>query len=234
MNDIGLKYAVDIVLCIDATGSMRNLIDMVKKNALSLYNDIANGMATERKKISTFRVKVIAFRDYLADGENAMKYSRFFNLPEENELFQEVVNSIYASGGGDEPEDGLEALAYAMQSDWTNERDTEKRRQIIVVWTDASVHEIGFGKEGKTYPKNMVKDFIELSDMWGDEQTNSEFMDFRSKRLILFAPEEVKGVSTLWNDVADWDNTITIPSRAGEGLQDITYNTIISAIVNSV
>lgn len=223
MNEIGLGYAVDIVLCIDATGSMRKLIDMVKDHALSLYGDIANGMAAQNKHISSLRVKTIAFCDYLADGEGAMKYSRFFNLPEENDLLQEVVNSIYASGGGDEPEDGLEALAYAMKSNWTNESSTVKRRQIIVMWTDASTHEIGFGREGKTYPQNMVKDFAELSDMWGDEQSNSEYMDFRSKRLILFAPDEVKGVRTIWNDVADWDNTVFIPSRAGEGLQDIDH-----------
>jgi Mg-chelatase subunit ChlD len=30
----GIKYSVDIVLCIDATGSMSSIIDRVKSNVL--------------------------------------------------------------------------------------------------------------------------------------------------------------------------------------------------------
>jgi hypothetical protein len=33
----GLKYAVDIVFCIDVTGSMTPIIDQVKNNALRFY-----------------------------------------------------------------------------------------------------------------------------------------------------------------------------------------------------
>ena len=59
-----LKYNVDIVFCMDATGSMRHLLDLVKKNALSFYDDLTKEMASKGKTINELRAKVIAFRDY--------------------------------------------------------------------------------------------------------------------------------------------------------------------------
>lgn len=41
----GVKYAVDLVMCIDATGSMGHLIDLVKSSALSLYEKLEAKMA---------------------------------------------------------------------------------------------------------------------------------------------------------------------------------------------
>ena len=139
-----MKYNVDIVFVIDATGSMSDLIDIVKNNAINFHSDIQTVMSKKGKTIQDFRIKVIAFRDYIADGEDAMLRTDFFNLPEETEAFKETVNSISAFGGGDEPEDGLEALAFAIRSQWTTEG--LKRRQLIVVWSDASTHPLGFGK----------------------------------------------------------------------------------------
>ncbi len=133
-----LKYNVDSVFVMDATGSMDHILEIVKKNALSFYDDLMGVMATKGKRIYELRAKVIAFRDYAADGENAMLETDFFNLPQESKEFSEVVATLQPDGGGDEPEDGLEALAYAMKSDWTKGGD--KRRHIIVVWSDASTY----------------------------------------------------------------------------------------------
>ena len=54
------------------------------------------------------RIRVIAFRDYLADGDSAMMTTDFFRLPEQSKDFERCVKSIHAKGGGDTPEDGLE------------------------------------------------------------------------------------------------------------------------------
>ena len=152
-----ITYNVDLVFCIDATASMDNVINIVKRNAINFYSDVIAAMEKKHKVINRMRIRVIAFRDYIADKENAMLSTRFFNLPEENDKLKKTVNSIVAFGGGDEPEDGLEALAYAMRSDW----DTEgmKRRQVIVVWSDAATHPLGFGASMPNYPKNMAKNF---------------------------------------------------------------------------
>ena len=114
MMNFNFDYNVDMVFCIDATGSMGGLIEKVKDNALNFYQDVQRMMTNKQKTIAQLRVRVIAFRDYAADGDDAMMVTDFFNLPEEEKDFEETVRSIHAEGGGDIPEDGLEALAYAI------------------------------------------------------------------------------------------------------------------------
>lgn len=222
-----ITYNVDMVFCIDATGSMGGIIDMVKKNALNFYNDVMTAMARKSKAIDKLRVRVVAFRDYVYDGEDAMLVTDFFNLPEQSSDFERCVMSIEADGGGDDPEDGLEALGYAIKSNWNTEGI--KKRQVIVVWTDASTHELGFGKSAPNYPSKMAKTFSELTAWWGDRQ-NRGFIDQNAKRLLLFAPNE-----PAWSTISDtWDNVIHFPSVAGEGLGEFDYSQIIDSISNTI
>lgn len=224
----GMDYTVDMVFCIDATGSMEDfsgsqtkIINLVKQNALNFYTDLNEAMAAKRKAVRQLRVRIVAFRDYLADGENAMLVTDFFMLPQQATEFEACVNSITADGGGDIPEDGLEALAYAIKSKWTNE--TAKKRHVIVVWTDAGTHELGHGKRSKYYPNGMPQDMSELNDWWDDMNENS-------KRLIMFAPDE-----THWDYISkNWDNVVHYPSAAGNGLAEKSYGEILNAIANSV
>ena len=122
MDGYKLTYNVDMVICIDANGSMRHVLDFVKQNALNLYRDVVAEMDKKHKVIHQLRVRVIAFRDYVADGEDAMLSSDFFTLHDESQMFLDCMNGIAAKGGGDIPEDGVEALAYAIRSDWTRGR----------------------------------------------------------------------------------------------------------------
>jgi len=168
-----MDYTVDMVFCIDATGSMEDftgkqtkIINMVKQNAINFYGDFNNIMAEKGKKVRQLRVRIVAFRDYIADGEYAMMVTDFFQLPQQAAEFEACIHSIHADGGGDVPEDGLEALAYAIKSKWTTEG--AKKRQVIVVWTDADTHALGFGSGSKFYPKGMPNDLGELSDWWDD------------------------------------------------------------------
>jgi len=79
----GLSYAVDIVFCIDVTGSMTPIIDQVKANALRFYDDVQTNLTAKGKNVDTLRVRVVAFRDFKADGEAALQESPFFTLPSE-------------------------------------------------------------------------------------------------------------------------------------------------------
>lgn len=221
-----IDYSVDLVLCIDSTGSMRPVIEMVKRNALNLYADIQEKLRQKNKQIDKLRVRVISFKDYLTDGDKAMMVSDFFMLPQEADLLSACVNDITAEGGGDPPEDGLEALAYAMKSAWT--RHGMKKRHIIVVWSDSSTHDIGFGKESTYYPKGMPADFSELSLWWDDPQMGG-VMDANAKRLIIFAPDKPS-----WNKIsASWDQVIHVNTVA-EGLSDVDYQMVLGTIGNSI
>lgn len=220
-SNYSLKYNVDIVMCIDATGSMGGILDTVKSNALNFYGDLINSMRKKGKQVNELRIKVIAFRDYIADGEDAMLATDFFQMPAEQNEFRELVSTIKAFGGGDDPEDGLEALAYAIRTDWTH--DGDKRRHVIVVWTDAATHKLGFGRKSKYYPGKMAEDFNQLSSWWDQ-------MDNRAKRLLIYAPEE-----DYWTTIADsWDNTMHFPSVAGNGLKEFEYDEILSEICNTI
>ena len=218
---------MDLVFCIDATGSMGPVLDMVKERAISFYGDVTNAMVKKNKSIDNLRIRIIAFRDYVADGDEAMMITEFFDFPEESAGFAEAIHSIQAKGGGDEPEDGLEALGYAIKSKWASQG--MKRRQVIVVWTDASTHDIGYGRHVPGYPTGMASDFGELTSWWGDEQ-NQGFMDENGKRLLLFTPDV-----PYWNAISEiWDNVLHFPSNSGEGLAEFTYNEILDCIANSI
>lgn len=241
-----LDYNVDIVMCIDATGSMGSLLDTVKKNALKFYGDLTSAMAEKGKYVEELRVRVIAFRDYLADGDNAMLATDFYSLPAEEKEFEQLVSSLKPFGGGDDEEDGLEALAYAIKSDWTKGPHS---RHVIVVWTDDATHKLGFGRDpengrylvdsktsfdqvkenARKYPTKMAKDFAELSDWWGDVERPG-LMNQYAKRLLIYAPE-VK----YWNSISDqWDQVLHFTSEAGKGLRELDYGEIIQTIANSI
>ena len=222
-----LSYAVDLVFCIDATESMDHIIDTVKSNALNFYGDFQAAMAAKHKNVSSVRIKVIAFRDYLADGRQAMMMSDFFTLPAQAADFRDCVNSIEAKGGGDDPEDSFEAIAYAIKSDWNSNAD--RKRHVIVVWSDDDAHDIGFGKKSKYYPNGRAKDFDELTRWWGS-RLQAGLMDENAKRLLLFVPG-MKNWTKLRNT---WNNVIHFESEAGDGLENCDYDSILNTITNSI
>ncbi len=223
----GYDYDVDICLVIDRTGSMRPIINTVKNNALNLHKDITARMRAKGKTVSSLRVRVIWFGDYLADGPNAMAASDFLVLPEQNAILEQCVSGIQAVGGGDIPEDGLEALAFAIRSKWG--KTAGKKRHIICLFTDAPAHDLGFGAKAEGYPASAPKNFDELSDMWGFAQYPGE-MDSYSKRLLLFAPDE-----GWWHRIrTEWENCILRPTSLDSGLEDVGYTEMLDTIANSI
>jgi hypothetical protein len=219
-----MQYSVDIAFCIDATGSMGPIIDQVKTTALRFHGDLMGVMKEKGKTIDAMRVRVIAFRDYWVDGGRAMSTSPFFRLPEEQERFSTFVSGIVADGGGDEPESGLEALALAIKSEWSKSGD--RRRELVVVWTDASAHQLDRNPKPAGYPSDLPANLDDLTDMW-DGQTH---MSRNARRLILYTPDAAP-----WTAIAaNWENSIHYPSNAGTGLEEVTYNEILNAIANSV
>jgi hypothetical protein len=224
----GLTYSVDLVLVIDATGSMTPIIESVKNSALSFHDDLQKYMNEVGKTIDSLRVRVIAFRDFYADSAaESLVTSRFFELPDNRADFSDFLRGINASGGGDEPETGLEGLAEAIRSPWAKEG--VKQRQVIVLWTDASAHPLERNKGAKPagYPAHLPADLDEITDLW-DGQTSPVHSSW--KRLLLYAPDVYP-----WTDIANsWEGTLHYTSKAGEGLGDKDYKSILDAIARSV
>ena len=82
------NYNVDIVFVIDSTGSMGHTVDLVKNNALTFHDQMMAEMSAKQKKVDQLRVRIISFKDYLAD-ENPMLVTDFYNLPEDAERMKE-------------------------------------------------------------------------------------------------------------------------------------------------
>lgn len=227
---------VDIVFIIDATDSMQPLIDKVKDVTLSFRDELEKGLEENKRRIHNLRIKVIVFRDYYVDDKYAMEESRFFILPEEKYDFHDYISNIRAGGGGDEPESGLEALSLALMSDFVQEG--EKKRHVIVLFTDASAHELEQQKDGvpSNYPSNMFRNLLELCIAWGTEQNalgaSSKFskqMSKNEKRLVLFAPDLYP-----WNKLQNLDNAMRKNMDKGNGGRDLDLQDVITMIACSI
>src|SRR5262249_16170778 len=149
----------------DATSSMREIIETAKERALNFYEDIRTQMAAKQKAIDQLRVKCIVFRDLYDDPpELSLKSSEFYSLPAHLGEYKSFISDIRAQGGGSIPENSLEALALAIKSDWSTGGD--KRRHVIALWTDAPAHKLERFSEEKSkgqtlshYPADLPSTF---------------------------------------------------------------------------
>lgn len=227
MSEQGLgDYNVDIVMCIDGTASMRPIIDQVKANALSFYKKFVDAMEENDKKAEALRIKVIVFRDYGCDDQ-PMEESEFFTLPDQADEFNAYVNGIEVKGGGDLPENALEAIALALKSKWTT--GGNKRRHAILVFTDAAALPLGERAACVGYPAGMPADLAELGAWWeGTEQTLDSTYQPNAGRLVAFAPNAYP-----WTDIQAWNRYWPAFSQAGNGLSDVDIQSAIDLLVGS-
>ena len=219
------EYNVDIVMCIDATGSMGDVIETVKANALTFHEQFQAVMEENDKYVDTLRIKVIVFRDYGRDGDGAMAESEFFTLPEQSADFSAYVNAIEARGGGDIPENALEAIALALKSDWTTAPG--KKRHVVLMFTDAPALPLGARKDSPNYPADMPADLGALGAMWeGDDQESISSYNVTAGRMVVFAPN-----AEPWTEMQFWNRYWHTPSKAGEGCSDVDMTAVMDILV---
>jgi len=230
----GLSYNVDIAFCVDVTSSSSHIVDMMKSLAEDLRLAIVTAMRLRNKTVDQLRCRVIAFRDCAFDP-NPINASNFYTLlpAEQTSEFSNFVSGLTAAGGGDEPESGPEALAVAMGSDWV--QDGDRQRHIIVMFTDASAHplESRVGTVPSAFASLVPSSISNLTDGWeGGQQEGgvSTKLKQAARRLLLFAPDVDP-----WNAIGDaWAQTVFLPSKAGDGLSEVEYETILEVVANSV
>ncbi|MFR5986500.1 MAG: vWA domain-containing protein [Christensenellales bacterium] len=220
------EYNVDIVMCIDATGSMAPIIDEVKSNAISFYQRFVDSMEENDKDVAQLRIKVIVFRDYGCDDE-PMVESSFYSLPDQNEEFRSFVNAIDAKGGGDGPENALEAIALALKSDWTT--GGSRRRHAILVFSDAPALPLGERSGSSAYPSGLPENLAQLGAWWeGTDQTLGSTYQAKAGRLVAFVPN-----AEPWTELQAWNRYWPAFSPAGTGLEDVDIQSAIDLMVGS-
>ena len=214
---------IDLVFCIDGTGSMHGIIDNLKRHAKRFKDELTEALVEANTNITSLRIKVITFRDYGEDAD-AMEESRFFELPGDQTDFERAIDAIDAHGGGDAPENGLEALYLAMKSDfYTGDKD----RQIIVLFTDADALELRYRADSPRYPSDMP-DWHDLCEIWGGARQSDLKLRSRLKRLILFAP-----LGTKYEKDFKWNRVTYVPVEPSEGLKELDFSVVIKEIVKS-
>jgi len=225
-----LAYAVDIVLCVDVTASMGPVLERVKKSALDFHSRLSTVMGQKSKAISQLRLRIVAFRDFADNPGDAIESTEFLTFPDQEGDYQSFVQGLEPVGGGDIPESGLEALALAIRSRW--ETGLDRRRHVIVLFTDASAHPLGDpdATSVQGYPADIPRSLDDLFEEWGYSRSQASLMDNSAKRLVLFAPDVEP-----WSEIAEeWNLTMHFPSRAGDGLEEFEMDEIINTIANSL
>lgn len=245
----GIETNVDIVFVIDATASMGNMIETVKDTTLTFQEQLYAELKENKRIVNNLRVKVIWFRDFYCDGDFAYGESKFFELPEENTALHDFVGEIKAAGGGDDPESSLEALTLAMRSDFVSEG--EKRRHIIVLFTDEEAHRFEdfdrlaaeakekYGCTPSLYPDNMPKDLAEFYNAWQGNEDNQAALagegsltklDLTGRRLVLCAPDAYP-----WSDMeVDLENILRVNLQKGGSGEDLDMSQVFPMIAMSM
>lgn len=119
---------VEVVFCLDTTGSMGGLIEGAKQKIWSIVNQIASG-----RPAPDIKVGLVAYRD------RGDKYvTQVFELTADLDEVHKNLKGFQAQGGGDTPESVNQALNESVTKiKWSNGADTLR---IVFLVGDAPPH----------------------------------------------------------------------------------------------
>jgi Mg-chelatase subunit ChlD len=122
------KPQVEVVFCLDTTGSMGGLIEGAKLKIWSIVNQIASGRPNPDIKVG-----LIGFRD------RSDKYvTKLYELTSDLDEVHKSLKEFKADGGGDTPESVNQAINESVvKFKWSKEKDTLR---IIFLVGDAPPH----------------------------------------------------------------------------------------------
>lgn len=132
---------VDIVICFDTTGSMKDDVDAIREMLTPMLRDIV-------AEFISFRIGMVLYKDYFEEY-----ITRVVPFTTEFNTFQKTLNGIRTGGGRDIPEAVHEAL-YEAAVKFTWEAES---RQIILIG-DAPPHPRPRGRITETMVKKATGD----------------------------------------------------------------------------
>jgi len=122
------KPKVEVVFCLDTTGSMTGLIDGAKAKIWAICNQIASGRPTPDLKVG-----LVAYRD-----KGDAYITQVHQLNDDLDAIHAQLKTFQAQGGGDTPESVNQALDDAVNKiRWSTDRRTLR---IIFLVGDAPPH----------------------------------------------------------------------------------------------
>lgn len=213
------KFEADVVLCIDATGSMGTTIEMIKENATSFYDDVKTACRKEGKVVESMNLCVVAFRDIDVPENKAIEKSEMFSMPSQSDDLRSFLSGVKAYGGGsDVGELGLDAIAWAYAE--TKMKKKSDRKLIVILWSDETTKSIT-SRPGSHAFGHGISSFEEFTRLWNTD-------DNKNSRIVLFTP----GTDS-WENVA---NTLRNVTRHDFTVSDKTleYDEILKIISEDV
>ena len=122
------KPQVEVVFCLDTTGSMGGLIEGAKQKIWSIVNQIASGRPTPDIKVG-----LLGYRD-----RKDAYVTRLFPLTADLDEVHKNLKEFQAQGGGDTPESVNQALHESVTKfNWAEGKDTLR---IVFLVGDAPPH----------------------------------------------------------------------------------------------
>jgi Mg-chelatase subunit ChlD len=119
---------VEVVFCLDTTGSMKGLISAAKQKIWAICNQITTGTPTPHVKVG-----LLAYRD-----RGDAYITKLFDLTDDLDKIHSDLMGLQAAGGGDFPESVNQALHEAVtKMSWSKDKKT--LRMIFLVG-DAPPH----------------------------------------------------------------------------------------------
>src|SRR5262245_31454647 len=119
---------VEVVFCLDTTGSMGGLIEGAKQKIWSIVNQIASGRPTPDIKVG-----LLGYRD-----RGDAYITKLFELTTDLDEVHKNLKEFKADGGGDTPESVNQALNESVvKFKWSKDKDTLR---IIFLVGDAPPH----------------------------------------------------------------------------------------------
>ncbi len=120
---------IDLVVTIDATGSMRPHIQFLRERLIP-------SIRTELERFTKFRIGLVLYRDYMEEF-----LTRVYPFRNDWDSFARDLRAITVSGGGDIPEAVVEGLYVSA-----NNYDYQAADRLIILIGDAPAHEIPRGR----------------------------------------------------------------------------------------
>lgn len=199
---------LDVVVCLDATGSMGSAIDGVKRRITRL-------MEILRENTPRVRVGIVAYRDL---GDEFVRRGQ--PLTEDFSRVEDYLRGVQASGGGDTPEaieEGLE-LAYArLAMGWD-----DQAKRVVVLIGDAPPHDdkksrcLDLARQAQkrgiaTYAISVdgaVPAMKEIATSSGGRAVDLSRSEDIARNILALA---------LDRDAAEWDDLVTPESSGAKG-----------------
>lgn len=172
-------------------------------------------MECDNRKVHSIRVGIIAFGDLSISEFNKSGFFNYYNNEERANLqkFCRTIKLEFLGDGG--TVDALEALASALNSEWTS--NGIRRRHIIIMLNQHTCSALGAHKASEYYPDNMPVDFLQLTAWWeGTEATSRNAYQPRAGRLVAIVPN-----ADPWTELQAWNRYWPAFINSTEGFADI-------------